>query len=53
MDTALWTVQVLWGVFCSLNGFSKICFYDLAPWVIFIVRVIKGFAVHGALLLVN
>ncbi len=23
MNTALWTVQVLWGVFFSLTGFGK------------------------------
>ena len=24
MNTALWTVQVLWGVFFSLTGFGKV-----------------------------
>ena len=32
MNTALWTVQVLWGVFFSLNGFGKICCYNQALW---------------------
>lgn len=53
MDTALWTVQVLWGVFCSLNGFGKVCFANPAPWVVFIVLVIKSLAALGALLPVN
>jgi uncharacterized membrane protein YphA (DoxX/SURF4 family) len=32
MNTALWTLQVLWGVFFSLNGFGKICCYNQALW---------------------
>jgi hypothetical protein len=32
MNTALWTVQVLWGAFFSLNGFGKICCYQQALW---------------------
>jgi uncharacterized membrane protein YphA (DoxX/SURF4 family) len=32
MNTALWTVQVLWGAFLSLNGFGKICCYNQALW---------------------
>ena len=32
MNTALWTAQVLWGVFFSLNGFGKICCYNQALW---------------------
>jgi uncharacterized membrane protein YphA (DoxX/SURF4 family) len=32
MNSALWTVQVLWGVFFSLNGFGKICCYNQALW---------------------
>jgi ABC-type proline/glycine betaine transport system ATPase subunit len=27
MDTALWTAQVLWGVFFSLTGFGKVLCY--------------------------
>src|SRR6266542_4075246 len=27
MDTALWTVQVLWGFFFSLTGFGKVLCY--------------------------
>ena len=27
MNTALWTVQVLWGVFFSLTGFGKVLCY--------------------------
>jgi len=32
MNTALWSVQVLWGAFFSLNGFGKICCYNQALW---------------------
>jgi uncharacterized membrane protein YphA (DoxX/SURF4 family) len=32
MNTALWTGQVLWGVFFSLNGFGKICWYNTVLW---------------------
>ena len=32
MNTALWIVQVLWGVFFSLNGFGKVCCYNQALW---------------------
>jgi uncharacterized membrane protein YphA (DoxX/SURF4 family) len=32
MNNALWTVQVLWGAFLSLNGFGKICCYNQALW---------------------
>ena len=32
MNAALWTVQVLWGVFFSLNGFGKIVWYNPALW---------------------
>ncbi|HME06632.1 MAG TPA: DoxX family protein [Bryobacteraceae bacterium] len=32
MNTALWTVQVFWGVFFSLNGFGKVCCYNQALW---------------------
>jgi len=32
MNNALWIVQVLWGVFFSLNGFGKICWYNQALW---------------------
>ena len=32
MNNALWTVQVLWGVFFSLNGFGKIVWYNPALW---------------------
>jgi uncharacterized membrane protein YphA (DoxX/SURF4 family) len=31
-NTALWTVQVLWGVFFSLTGFGKILWYKPALW---------------------
>ena len=30
MNTALWTVQVLWGVFFSLTGFGKVLCYSPA-----------------------
>jgi uncharacterized membrane protein YphA (DoxX/SURF4 family) len=32
MNAALWTAQVLWGVFFSLNGFGKILCYNPALW---------------------
>jgi hypothetical protein len=32
MNTALWTVQVFWGVFFSLNGFGKVCCYNSTLW---------------------
>ena len=32
MNTALWTLQVLWGVFFSLTGFGKILWYKPALW---------------------
>jgi hypothetical protein len=32
MNTALWTAQVLWGVFFSLSGFGKILCYNPALW---------------------
>lgn len=32
MNTALWTVQVLWGAFFSLTGFSKALCYKSALW---------------------
>src|SRR5262245_9916197 len=32
MNTGLWTMQVLWGVFFSLNGFGKVCCYNSALW---------------------
>ena len=32
MNAALWTAQVLWGVFFSLNGFGKVLCYKPALW---------------------
>jgi uncharacterized membrane protein YphA (DoxX/SURF4 family) len=32
MNTALWTLQVLWGVFFSINGFGKMLCYKPALW---------------------
>ena len=32
MSKALWTVQILWGVFFSLTGFGKIMCYNPALW---------------------
>jgi uncharacterized membrane protein YphA (DoxX/SURF4 family) len=32
MNTTLWTVQLLWGAFFSLNGFGKVCCYNQALW---------------------
>jgi len=32
MNTALWTVQVLWGVFFSVTGFGKVLCYNPALW---------------------
>jgi len=32
MKTALWTAQVLWGVFFSITGFGKILWYKPALW---------------------
>jgi uncharacterized membrane protein YphA (DoxX/SURF4 family) len=32
MNTALWSLQALWGVFFSLNGLGKVCCYNQALW---------------------
>jgi uncharacterized membrane protein YphA (DoxX/SURF4 family) len=32
MNTALWSLQVLWGVSFSLNGLGKVCCYNQALW---------------------
>jgi uncharacterized membrane protein YphA (DoxX/SURF4 family) len=32
MNAALWTAQVLWGVFFSLNGFGKVLCLKPALW---------------------
>jgi len=32
MKTALWTAQILWGVFFSITGFGKILWYKPALW---------------------
>ena len=32
MNKILWTLQVLWGVFFSQNGFGKICCLNTALW---------------------
>jgi len=32
MKTALWTAQILWGVFFSMTGFGKILWYKPALW---------------------
>ena len=32
MNIALWIVQVLWGVFFSLNGVRKVCCYNQVLW---------------------
>jgi len=32
MKTALWTVQVLWGVFFSITGFGKALCYKPVLW---------------------
>jgi len=32
MDTTLWTLQVLWGVFFSFTGFGKVLAYDPDVW---------------------
>jgi uncharacterized membrane protein YphA (DoxX/SURF4 family) len=32
MKTALWTLQVLWGVFFSVTGFGKVFWYKPALW---------------------
>jgi hypothetical protein len=32
MNTALWTLQVLWGVFFSINSFGKMLCYKPALW---------------------
>lgn len=32
MNTALWIVQVLWGVFFSVTGFGKVIWYKPALW---------------------
>jgi uncharacterized membrane protein YphA (DoxX/SURF4 family) len=32
MNTALWTAQVLWGVFFSITGFGKVAWYNPALW---------------------
>jgi uncharacterized membrane protein YphA (DoxX/SURF4 family) len=32
MNTALWAVQILWGIFFSVTGFGKIIWYKPALW---------------------
>jgi hypothetical protein len=32
MNIALWTLQVLWGVFFSFTGFGKVLCYDTGVW---------------------
>ena len=32
MNTTLWTVPLLWGVFFSITGFGKILWYKPALW---------------------
>ncbi len=32
MNNTLWTLQILWGIFFSLNGFGKIVWYKSALW---------------------
>ena len=32
MNTALWSMQILWGVFFSITGFGKILWYNPALW---------------------
>jgi hypothetical protein len=32
MNATLWTAQMLLGVFFSLNGFGKVCWYNTALW---------------------
>jgi hypothetical protein len=39
MNTSLWTVQVLWGVFFSFTGFGKILCFNQAVWNLMLPRV--------------
>ena len=39
MNTSLWTVQVLWGVFFSFTGFGKILCVNQAVWNLMLPRV--------------
>ena len=39
MNTSLWTVQILWGVFFSFTGFGKILCVNQAVWNLMLPRV--------------
>ena len=39
MNTSLWTMQVLWGVFFSFTGFGKILCVNQAVWNLMLPRV--------------
>ena len=39
MNTSLWTVQVLWGVFFSFTGFGKILCVNQTVWHLMLPRV--------------
>ena len=49
MNTSLWTVQVLWGVFFSFTGFGKVLCFNQAVWNLMLPRVPWFSAVPQAL----
>jgi hypothetical protein len=49
MNTSLWTVQVLWGVFFSFTGFGKLLCFNQAVWNLMLPRVPWFSAVPQAL----
>ena len=49
MNTSLWTVQVLWGVFFSFTGFGKVLCLNQAVWNLMLPRVPWFSAVPQAL----
>jgi len=49
VNTSLWTVQVLWGVFFSFTGFGKVLCFNQAVWNLMLPRVPWFSAVPQAL----
>ena len=49
MNTSLWTMQVLWGVFFSITGFGKVLCFNQAVWNLMLPRVPWFSAVPQAL----
>src|SRR5436309_11293998 len=49
MNTSLWTVQILWGVFFSFTGFGKVLCFNPDVWNLMLPRVPWFSAVPQAL----